>query len=107
MVSEKVCLQSGGEVPPLTTVKTKLAGTRFRLLAAAADYCGVRSWEVEVLPLTVVPLDDVGRLAVFMVNLENDAMTVRLATTMPPNQNSITDSCEHYASDPQPHHPSV
>jgi hypothetical protein len=107
MVSEKDGSHHAVKAPPLITVKTKLAGTRFRLLTAAADYCGVRSWEVEVLPLTVVPLDDVGRLPVFMVNLENDAMTVRLATAMPPNQNSITDSCEHYASDPQPHHPSV
>jgi hypothetical protein len=35
-----------------------------------------------------------------MVNLENDAMTVRLPNAMPPNQYSITDFCEHDASDP-------
>src|ERR1017187_5558853 len=74
--------------------------TKSRLLTVAADYGGGRSREVEVLPLAVVPLDDVGRFPIFMVNLENDATTIRLPHPMPPNQDSIADFCEHDASDP-------
>src|ERR1035437_3605814 len=77
-----------------------ISGTESRLFSLAADYGGVRSWEVEVLPLAVVPLDDVGRFPVFMINLENNATTIRLPHPMPPNQDSITDFCEHDASDP-------
>jgi hypothetical protein len=35
-----------------------------------------------------------------MVNLENDAATISLPHPMPPNHDSITDFCEHDASDP-------
>jgi hypothetical protein len=52
------------------------------------------------LPLAIVPLDDVGRFPIFVVNLENDATTISLPHPMPPNQDSITDFCEHDASDP-------
>jgi hypothetical protein len=39
-----------------------------------------------------------------MFNLQYDATTIRLPDPMPPNHDSITDFCEHDASDPRPHH---
>ena len=50
----------------------------------------------------VVPLDDIRRLPLFMANLKDDALTIRLARSMPSDQDSITDFCEHDASDPRP-----
>jgi hypothetical protein len=50
----------------------------------------------------VVPLDDIGRLPLFMANLKNDTLTIRLARSMPSDQDSITNFCEHDASDPRP-----
>ena len=99
MVSEKDDAHRGAETVRVQGNGAPNSRTEYRLLRAV-DECGVRSWEVEVLPVAVVPLDDVGRFPIFMVNLENDAMTVRLPNAMPPNQYSITDSCEHDASDP-------
>ena len=56
------------------------------------------------MTVAVVPFDDVGRLAIFMVNLENDAITIRLARPISSNQDSITNFCEHDASDPRAHY---
>jgi hypothetical protein len=50
--------------------------------------------------VAVVPLDDIGRLPLFMANLENDALTIGLAHSMSSDQDSITYFCEHDSSDP-------
>jgi hypothetical protein len=39
-----------------------------------------------------------------MLNLENDAITIRLARPIPSDQDSITNFCEHDASDPRTHY---
>ena len=73
--------------------------TKPLLLVVAADYGGVGSWEVEFVVVAVVPLDDIGRLPMFMFNLENDTMTIRLAHSISPDQDPVTNFCEHDVSD--------
>jgi len=48
---------------------------------------------------SVVPLNEVGRLAVVVVKLQDDATTVRLSRTMSAYEYSVANSCDHNSSD--------
>jgi len=59
--------------------------------------------------ITVSPSDQVGRLPIRTANLEDDAMTIRLACPMPSNHDVVTNFCEHhtppaYARSPTVYH---
>jgi hypothetical protein len=58
---------------------------------------GVRTREVELLVVTVIPPDEIRWLSILMTNLEDGAVTGLLARPMSADQNPITNSCVHDA----------
>lgn len=65
------------------------------LLAVATDDRGVRPGKVEILPLFVVPLDQVGRFTVVMADLEHHAVAIWLTHPMSRYYDSVTNLCKH------------
>ena len=63
------------------------------LMTVASD-----AWEIEVLTLAVIPLDEVGRLTVLMANLKNNAVAIRRTHPMPAHHDPVTNFREHAAS---------
>jgi hypothetical protein len=72
--------------------------SRFRLLVLVADDNGVRSWEVEIFTVTVVPSDEERWLPILMANLENRAVAIRLARLTSMDHDSVTNGCVHDSS---------
>lgn len=53
--------------------------------------------------VAIIPLHNVRWFPLIVVNLQNETMTIRLAHSMPSDEDSIANSCEHDASDPKPY----
>jgi hypothetical protein len=71
---------------------------RFRLLVLVAHDSGVRSWEVEIFTVTVVPSDEERWLPILVANLENRAVAIRLARLTSMDHDSVTNGCVHDSS---------
>src|ERR1019366_5734650 len=80
---------------PVRQVSGRPLASRFRLLVLAADDSGVRSWEVEIFKVTVVPSDEERWLPILMAKLENRAVAIRLARLTSMNHDSVTNGCVH------------